>query len=398
MIIKQKIYTCIKENVEKNRIARMAEYKEWKKWSNDPNKRIIVFGASTMCGICMNHFEKMDLKVDYICSNDSSQYGEFVTSAGRHVKIISVEEAMKDAKDSICFVVTGSKHFDAIRMQLKDYALQDVIMKWNIGLYLETTQLLLDEQILFMDRIDELLDFYDDEESLNILFAHFSMLLELENIPDELKNITMKNLCVKPQYFLEGGKYLGTQNVMVDCGAYIGDTLDDLLNTIKYDNFDSYECYEMDLDTCNRLRMTVSEMDEAIKKKINIFNVGVGEKNTEVSYCRSNIGESSLVPLNGNTVARVIRLDEQCEKKQITFIKMDIEGSEQSALKGCRETIKRCKPMCAICIYHSIADFWRIPQLLKSYVPDYHMIIRHHSNNWEDSVCYAKIGKWDMND
>ena len=47
MKIKQKIYTCIKENVEKNRIARMAEYKEWKKWSNDPNKRIIVFGAST---------------------------------------------------------------------------------------------------------------------------------------------------------------------------------------------------------------------------------------------------------------------------------------------------------------------------------------------------------------
>lgn len=395
MELKQSIYNCIRDNIEKNKIKRMIEYERWQFWSNDPNKKIIVFGASAMCGICMNHFDKMQIRVDCICSNDSSQYGEFVTSTGRHIKIVSVEDAMKDATNSICFIATGAGHFEEIRKQLKKYGLQDVIMNWNLGLYLEMTQLLLDDEELFVQRIAELLEYYDDDESLKILFAHFKMLLELENIPNDLKNISMKNLCVRPQYFLNDGKYLGRQQVMVDCGAYIGDTLDDLLNTIKYDNFDRYECYEMDFETSNRLRVNVSGMSEEIKKKIDIFNIGVGEENKEVSYNLSKNGESSVMSQNGNTVAQVVKLDEQCEKKQISFIKMDIEGSEQGALKGGSETIKRCKPMCAICIYHSLMDFWRIPQLLKSYVPDYHLILRHHSMDWEDSVCYAKIGEWE---
>lgn len=395
MELKQSIYNCIGENIERNKIKRRTEYERWRVWSDDSNKKIIVFGASAMCGICMNHFEEMKIKVDCICSNDSSQHGEFLTTTGKHIKIVSVDDAMDDAKNSICFIATGSGHFDDIRKQLKKYGLRDIIMYWNMGLYLEMTQLLLDDENSFVHKIAELLEFYDDEESLKVLFAHFEMLLELENIPNELKKISMDNTCVKPQYFLKNGKYLGRQKVMIDCGAYIGDTLDDLLNTIQYDDFDRYECYEMDFDTCNRLKKNVSAMNEEIKKKIDIYNVGVGEENEEVSYSRSNIGESSLIPQNGNAVAKVVRLDDQCERKQITFLKMDIEGSEQGALKGCSETIKRCKPMCAICIYHRVMDFWLIPQLLKSYVPEYHLILRHHSTDWEDSVCYAKIGAWE---
>lgn len=80
----------------------------------------------------------------------------------------------------------------------------------------------------FMNKIEELLSFYEDEESLKILWAHFTMLFELSNLPEALKTVSIQELCVRPQYFLEDGKYLNKQRVMIDCGAYVGDTLDDV--------------------------------------------------------------------------------------------------------------------------------------------------------------------------
>ncbi len=50
---------------------------------------------------------------------------------------------------------------------------------------------------------------------------------------------------------------------------------------------------------------------------------------------------------------------------------MDIEGFERYAVKGGLETIRRDKPLLLISLYHTGADFFEIPPLLKQQVKEY---------------------------
>jgi FkbM family methyltransferase len=56
---------------------------------------------------------------------------------------------------------------------------------------------------------------------------------------------------------------------------------------------------------------------------------------------------------------------------KVDFIKMDIEGAEQKAIAGSRETIARFRPRMALCIYHVSGDEKMVPKLVTDMVPDY---------------------------
>lgn len=70
---------------------------------------------------------------------------------------------------------------------------------------------------------------------------------------------------------------------------------------------------------------------------------------------------------------------------------MDIEGAEMDALRGMEKLMKRDRPKLAICVYHKPEDFWEIPLYIKSVVPEYTFILRHHSHDASETVLYAYI-------
>lgn len=88
-------------------------------------------------------------------------------------------------------------------------------------------------------------------------------------------------------------------------------------------------------------------------------------------------------------VISVVSIDGCDECSEATFIKMDLEGAEQKALKGAEETIKRNKPKLAICIYHSDEDMIEIIDYLHNLVPEYKLYVRHHSTAAIETVVYA---------
>ena len=90
--------------------------------------------------------------------------------------------------------------------------------------------------------------------------------------------------------------------------------------------------------------------------------------------------------IKATTIDDIIRGD------KLDFIKMDIEGAEYKALIGGRNTIEEQQPVMMISVYHKQDDFIRIPLLIKSLCPSYHLYFRHYRKmSVHETVCYAIV-------
>ena len=70
-------------------------------------------------------------------------------------------------------------------------------------------------------------------------------------------------------------------------------------------------------------------------------------------------------------VTTVDHLVRELKLPEVNFIKMDIEGSEQKALAGARDTIARFRPRMAICTYHMPDDPVNVPKIVGQAKSDY---------------------------
>ena len=174
-------------------------------------------------------------------------------------------------------------------------------------------------------------------------------------------------------------------------GAFNGDTIQNFLYVVN--NFDAIYSFEMDESNYKELLDYVNTLDDNKKSKIYCFHAGVWNEKSILAYGNEEKSskEAFSILKSGNRHEVVVdRLDNILKNKKVTFIKMDIEGSELKALMGAEEIIKMQKPKLAICIYHKLEDFWEIATYLKSIVPDYQFEVRHHHWAFEGSVLYAR--------
>lgn len=84
----------------------------------------------------------------------------------------------------------------------------------------------------------------------------------------------------------------------------------------------------------------------------------------------------------------VVSLDEDIHER-VTFIKMDVEGVEMEALKGCQNHIKKDRPILAISLYHNVEDIYEIPLFINGIVEEYRFDIRHYTPYHGETVLYA---------
>ena len=74
----------------------------------------------------------------------------------------------------------------------------------------------------------------------------------------------------------------------------------------------------------------------------------------------------------------------------ISFMKMDIEGSELQALRGAAHQIEENRPKLAVCVYHKPEYFLEIWKYLRKLLPESRFFLRHHSpDNGTETVLYA---------
>lgn len=185
-----------------------------------------------------------------------------------------------------------------------------------------------------------------------------------------------------PQYFEPGIVTLAENEVFVDCGAFDGDTVKAFAAHLGELSYRKIFAFEADPANIEKMKKNTEGMENVV-----IVPQGVYDRSTTLCF-ESGGRMSSHISENGIKVP-VTSIDDTVGDEKVTFIKMDIEGSELMALKGAEKTIRRCRPRLAVCVYHRIEDIIAIPRYLKSLYPDYKLYFRNYHSQSIEAVIYA---------
>ena len=190
------------------------------------------------------------------------------------------------------------------------------------------------------------------------------------------------NFVDKNQYFDDEIIKLGEREIFLDCGCYDFETSE--IFSQKCPNYEKIICFEPNED--NR-RMILQKVKQLSIKNVELLPYGVWNER-DTLYFGGN-GSSAMVSVEGKEKVEVVSIDEVIKDK-VTFLKMDIEGSEMNALRGAAQTIIESKPRLAISVYHKPEDIFEIPAYILSLVPEYRLYLRHYSNYFAtETVLYA---------
>ncbi len=165
----------------------------------------------------------------------------------------------------------------------------------------------------------------------------------------------------------------------VDCGGYDGDTTEEFIS--RYPKYSKVYLFEP--SSTNMLRAKERLKD---KKNIDFIPLGVSDTSGTLSF-EADLGSACSVSTEGAVSIEVTTLDDYTDE-ELSFIKMDLEGWEQNALSGARRHIKNDRPIMAIAVYHTISDFWKIPNLILEINPGYKLYLRHYTEGWSETVMY----------
>ena len=320
------------------------------------------------------------IKVDFYCDNDKNKWGKYI----KGVRCIAPEELDKYEKNEIIIILTTG-HYISIKEQLEKCGYKHLKVILNLLAfrnnlkYAMNPDKLADLRIKFSELINICNDYKSKVVALNLISNWLS-----EKNPD---SISYRNLCVGEQYFDNELINLNEKEVFVDAGAWDGDTIFSFLRN-KKNNFKNIHAFELDFKNYINLKDNIELLDEKVKNKIKLYNIGIWDKKDTVFYNELNTG-SIIDSTSTGIIGNVDSLDNLLGDTDITFLKMDIEGAEMNAINGAKKIIQNKKPKLAICIYHSSDDLWQIPLFLKNLVPEYKIFIRHYGMDEYETVCYA---------
>lgn len=285
-----------------------------------------------------------------------------------------------------CTIIIASSAYDIIKKQLISLGFSETqIFLFNFAFMdLQYT----DKEFIWNHIIDfqRAFDRMNDEKSrkifINILnykiTKDVSYLTDLQAYVDDEKQ----------QYFPRDLFEFCENEIFLDIGAYNGDTLK-VFNSVYQGNWSKYFGFEADERVYKRLLDYIS--DKGLGNKANIYNLAAWDTEATL-YFDENPGSSFMCEGEKSKKCKVKakRIDDVLGQEKISFIKMDIEGSEKNAINGMEKLIMKNIPILAVCVYHCRDDFYAITDLLERICPEkYTYYLRQYRFTPTETVCYA---------
>ncbi len=167
-----------------------------------------------------------------------------------------------------------------------------------------------------------------------------------------------------------------SDEVIVDLGAYTADTILNYIDTFGEDSYKKIYCYEITKETFEVLKGNLRKY-----KNIEFVNKAASDHEGVLYINENETGASAnTIKETGDKEVIATTIDNDIKDK-VTLIKMDIEGSEQKALKGCERHIKNEHPKLLISVYHNHEDLYKIPLMINDMDSSYKFYLR----------CYGSI-------
>ena len=295
-----------------------------------------------------------------------------------NIKCLSIEKILKKNLKTL-FIISVDKYKVEIYNQLKKITDSDIMM-FLPTICLNNFEYFMDEE--HKNMVYSVLSLLDDKTSKDIYLNIIN-----KYICGDFKQLDFKDVYTNELYFPQDIIRMCDTEIFVDIGGFVGDTINDFIKKTK-GCFEEIHSFEIDEKNYKKLENYTNSLEAKFKNKINLYNIGLWNKNTKLNYEGSGASVNITTKATKNCI-EVDTLDRLLINKNISFIKMDIEGAEIKALEGAKEIIKKYKPKLAISIYHNPKDLIQIPIYLKKLLPEYKIYIRHHSLRETDTVCYA---------
>lgn len=164
-----------------------------------------------------------------------------------------------------------------------------------------------------------------------------------------------------------------TQEDYLDLGAYNGDSIADFL-VCTGGKFRTITALEPNAKNFQKLQKNMAALSQQHPDRIALHQAAAWHKN-QTLFFSSGAGKNSTVQQTGTETAAVT-VDSLLAGKAVSFIKMDLEGSEQNALQGARQTIAGQQPKLMLACYHRIDDLFALPRCVQNIHTGYRFYLR----------------------
>lgn len=345
-------------------------------------KKIVFFGAGQYS---LSLMRLLHNKIAYFVDNAPYKQGTMFWG----IKVYPPEKLIEEDRNEIVIII-NAEYYQEIAKQCYDLGQRNIYA----GMYKNANEIVPESEFesdnLLKRRVAVLTEKYGD--------GFFTEMCGMFT-DDKSKDVFLKIIELYDQGSFDftgvcsGGIYFNgifdfrDDEVFVDCGAYDGKTVIDFIfyTKGKYKKIFAFEPDVINYSLCHK---NLADLRDVI-----LLNSGLSDSVGDLWFDSRGTQSSKIVSNNsGNNLTKIcaVKLDSLISES-VSFIKMDIEGAEYSAIQGAAEIIRKYKPKLAISVYHNDEDLIRIPLLLRKLVPEYKFYLRHHTTMYVDTVLYAKV-------
>lgn len=344
-------------------------------------REIFIFPSGGVGKSLLAAMHKLGIHITGLGDNAKHKIGQTIHG----LSILSFSEISEKHSDAIILIGSRIYALEIIQQfQNAGFSAHNLIFEEFIG-YAAVSQL--DMSALLQknkDKLQKLLPLLADDKSREVLYGYLNYLQTFDS--QYIQQIRSR----ETMYFDSSIYSLSADEIVVDGGGYIGDTFSIFSSLVP--SFDTYFLCEPMHTIMEKAKVRLSEMD--FSGSIHFIEKALWDCGASLFF--NERGSGSMVNQTGNISTAAAPLDQIVDGKNVTLIKLDVEGSEEKALLGAKQTIARCHPKLAVCVYHLTNlfehggfDILDLPLKIKELHPSYQIYLRYYGTGLTDAVCYA---------